>query len=118
MDTIGNSTKGSIKAATKLPRIIIAHGVILAVVLLWYLLSGIASVVGEYGESSALGDLIVIRIAIIAIVALILLVIYSQLLRRKNWARVLLGILTLPVGLMLFSDEARRYCLGDVGPGH
>jgi uncharacterized membrane protein HdeD (DUF308 family) len=36
---------------------------------------------------------------------------YHQLLQRKNWARYLLGILTLPFGvLLLTSPEVRLYC--------
>jgi hypothetical protein len=39
-------------------------------------------------------------------------ILYSQLIKKKNWARILLAIITLPVGLaLLLSREAKLYCL-------
>lgn len=36
---------------------------------------------------------------------------YAGLTRKENWARIILGILTLPIGaILLFSREARLYC--------
>jgi membrane-bound acyltransferase YfiQ involved in biofilm formation len=35
---------------------------------------------------------------------------YFMLLRRHNWARIALVILTFPIGLMLLGPEARAYC--------
>ena len=47
------------------------------------------------------------------ILALIFLGLYLQLVkRRKNWARLVFGILTIPIGLiLLLSKEARSYCI-------
>jgi hypothetical protein len=36
---------------------------------------------------------------------------YVKLVKKKNWARITLIILTFPVGLMLLGSEARLYCL-------
>jgi hypothetical protein len=36
---------------------------------------------------------------------------YSRLMQKENWARITLGILTLPIGLyILLSKELRQYC--------
>jgi|ERR1043166_7685835 glycopeptide antibiotics resistance protein len=36
---------------------------------------------------------------------------YVNLVRKKNWARIALVILTFPIGLLLLGSEARLYCL-------
>jgi hypothetical protein len=42
---------------------------------------------------------------------------YSQILRRKNWARIALAVLTAPLGLLLLGDkELRMYCLPQEPP--
>ena len=36
---------------------------------------------------------------------------YWNLVKKKNWARLALAILTFPIGLWLLGTEARLYCL-------
>lgn len=37
---------------------------------------------------------------------------YSQLVQKKNWARIALAVVTFPIGLIIvLSHEARLYCL-------
>jgi hypothetical protein len=43
---------------------------------------------------------------------------YSQLVAKRNWARLALIVLTFPAGLLLgLSREARMYCLQKPGQG-
>ena len=42
----------------------------------------------------------------------LILWVYAKFLKRKNWARIALALLTAPLGLLLlFSREMRMYCL-------
>jgi hypothetical protein len=36
---------------------------------------------------------------------------YANLVRKNNWARIALIVLTFPIGLWLLGSEARLYCL-------
>lgn len=48
----------------------------------------------------------------IVIWSAIICFLYSQLVKRKNWARIALVILSFPIGLILgLSREAKLYCL-------
>jgi len=56
------------------------------------------------------GDLIGIAVTIVWSIAVYSL--YFQLLKKKNWARIALIILTFPLGLFLgLSHDAKMYCL-------
>lgn len=50
-------------------------------------------------------------VAILIIIPLILWA-YGRFLKRKNWVRIVLAVLTAPMGLLLLlSREMRMYCL-------
>jgi hypothetical protein len=36
---------------------------------------------------------------------------YTNLVRKKNWARIALIVVTFPIGLVLLGSEARLYCM-------
>ena len=52
------------------------------------------------------------NLAVVIIWSLVIYTLYSQLVRKKNWARIALILLTFPIGLILFlSPEVRLYLL-------
>jgi hypothetical protein len=52
------------------------------------------------------------RIALALIWSLVVFWLYSRLVKKNNWARIALAILTFPLGLLVgLSREARLYCL-------
>jgi len=51
------------------------------------------------------------RLAEAAAYTLVVYWCYVNLVRKKNWARVVLILLTFPVGLTLFGSDVRLYCL-------
>lgn len=52
------------------------------------------------------------RIAFALVWSLVVFWLYSRLVKKKNWARIALTILTFPLGLLVgLSREVRLYCL-------
>ncbi|RKY52258.1 MAG: hypothetical protein DRP93_08440 [Candidatus Neomarinimicrobiota bacterium] len=87
----------------KLPMAIKIHIIIFSFIVGLQLIAGIVEAM--MGEPPIL-------FSIWSIFTVIFFGLYMQLLKRKNWARIVIGILTTPLGLiLLLSDEARSYCL-------
>ena len=105
--TVENSYPEDYQQETKqeIPISIKIHIAIFAIMVGLQLISGIfEAVVG--------GPLSHFSLVFWSIFAGIFLGLYTQLLKRKNWARIVIGILTIPLGLiLLLSDEARSYCI-------
>jgi hypothetical protein len=84
--------------AQKLPKEIRAYLVVLLV------LNGIG-VLGCVASGDA------IRMLTTAVWMAVVYWCYSNLVRKNNWARIALIVLTFPIGLWLLGSEARLYCL-------
>lgn len=91
-----------------IPYAIKIHAFIFAVVLSFQLVLGVLEAIapGSYYANPA-------RLIVWLIIGFIFFVLYEQLIyERKNWARITIGILTIPLGLiLLLSEETRLYCL-------
>ena len=91
----------------EIPFAIKIHAFIFAVVLSFQLVLGVleATAPGPYANPA--------RLIVWLIIGFIFFVLYEQLIyERMNWARITIGILTIPLGLiLLLSEEARLYCL-------
>ena len=56
------------------------------------------------------GDLL--KIILIVVWSIAVYSLYSELIKKKNWARVTLIVITFPIGLILgLSNEAKLYCM-------
>jgi hypothetical protein len=95
------------KIKEEIPLAIQAHIAIVAIYMSLLLIQGVFEAIAPAPYANP-GGLIASTI-----LALILLGLYLQLVkRRKNWARLVLGILTIPIGLiLLLSKEAKSYCI-------
>lgn len=103
------SEEQKIEEETK-PEIPIAinfHIAIFAIVLSFQLILGVFEAMAPAPYANPGGLIVWI------IFAVIFFGLYEQLIcERKNWARIVIGILTIPLGLiLLLSEEARSYCL-------
>ena len=100
----------------KLPVAIKFHIVIFSFLMGLQLISGLLVDIDEFGGTSFLTDILIIRIIVWIIIVGVFFGLYMQLLRRRNWARIAIGILTIPLGLvLLLSEEAQLYCLKSGG---
>lgn len=64
------------------------------------------------GAIGALVEGNIISIILVFIWSIVIYSLYSRLVRRENWARIALMILTFPLGLILgLSREAKLYCM-------
>ena len=100
----------------KLPVAIKFHIVIFSFLMGLQFISGLLVDIDEFGGTSFLTDILIIRIIVWTIILGGFFGLYIQLLRSKNWARIAIGILTIPLGLvLLLSEEARLYCLKSRG---
>ena len=77
----------------------------LKVLLVWNAIGALASLMS--------GD--VVRLLLLAIWMAVVYSCYVNLVRKKNWARIALIVLTFPIGLALLGSEARLYCLQPEG---
>ena len=100
----------------KLPVAIKFHIIVFSFLMGLQFISGLLVDIDEFGRRSFLIDILIIRIIIWIVFVGVFFGLYMQLLRRKNWARIAIGILTVPLGLvLLLSEEARLYCLKSSG---
>jgi hypothetical protein len=74
----------------------------------WLIFVIVYNIIGA-ALSVASGD--VIRFVAIAFWIVIIYWCYANLVKKKNWARITLVVITFPVGLILLKSEARLYCL-------
>jgi len=94
----------------EIPLAIKIHIAIFAIVLSFQLISGVLEAIAPAPYANPAGLIVWI------IFAVIFFGLYTQLLKRKNWARIVIGILTIPLGLiLLLSEEARSYCSKNKG---
>jgi predicted membrane protein len=100
----------------KLPVAIKFHIIVFSFLMGLQFISGLLVDIDEFGETSFLTDILIIKIIVWTIIVGVFFGLYIQLFRRKNWARITIGLLTVPLGLvLLLSEEARLYCLKSSG---
>ncbi|MGP8322122.1 MAG: hypothetical protein ACT6FE_07375 [Methanosarcinaceae archaeon] len=96
----------------KLPVTIKFHVIFFSFLMGLQFISGLLVDIGEFGETSFLTDILIIKIIVWTIIVGVFFGLYIQLFRRKKLARIAIGLLTVPLGLvLLLSEEARLYCL-------
>ena len=89
----------------EIPLAIKIHIAIFAIILSIQLISGVFEAIAPAPYANPAG------LIVWTVFGVIFFGLYTQLLKRKNWARIVIGILTIPLGLiLLLSEEVRSYC--------